>query len=444
MTQGDNLQEKPMPLSYKRERKGFNIKRFFTSRIFIILLCVIIAVSSFFLGMHVDYMTRFNKADDYALLTSVIDYVNRTYYKDLDPDTVIYYACKGVVDNLDPYSKIYKETQSTDEDRGYLGIELSYGVNGEFRVEWVTKDSPADLAGIKTGDYIVSVNGRAVEGDFVEDFVALIGNKRIGDKVKLGVKKSLDQEARLVELTAIKLESDAVHYYTDFSQLPGSVVVPSNVGYIGFTGFSDEVCEEMAVAVKSMVDTGKTRIILDLRGNTGGDGSALTKIAGYFLKPNQDGSKKKIMRVVDSSGDSHYYTTTGNEKYIFDNVEGGKIIVLVDNNTASAAEALTGALIVDGDCELVGVNTYGKGVGQSTVPFPSASEPLFNIKLTIGKYYFEGDVSSYVKGAEGYVDSIDGVGFSPKQENTLRSGRVNSLMDDPVVQRAIYLTTTYE
>lgn len=438
------LQEETPVLSYKRNKGKFNIINFLTSRIFIILLCVIITVSSFFLGMHVDYLLRFKSSTDYALLTSVINYVNEHYYKDLDADTIVYYACKGVVDNLDPYSKIYKESSSSSSDAGYYGIELNYGVNGEFRVAWVSKDSPADLAGIKVGEYILSINGKDVRGDFVEDFVALIGNKKPGDKITLGLSSNKDNVTRVIELTAQSIKSDKVHCFTDFSALPGYLTVPNNVGYIGFDSFDEESCEEFAEAVDKFIQAGKNRLILDLRQNTGGDGTSLTKIAKHLLTPNEDGSENFVMKVVNAEGNTSIYNTSGDGEYIFKNVTDGKIVVLVDDYTASAAEALTGALILDGKSELVGINTYGKGVGQTTVPFPTANDPLFNIKLTIGRYYFNGDVSQYVKNAGGYVDCIDGVGFCPKAENVVTSGRVNTLLDDPVMKRALELIASYE
>lgn len=443
MTEQENNQIEQTPvLSYKRQKGKFNIKKILQSRIFIVLLCVILVISSFFLGMHVDYLMRFKSSADYALLTSVINYVNEHYYKDLDADTIVYYACKGVVDNLDPYSKIYKESTSQGTESGYFGIELNYGVNGEFRVNWVTKNSPADLAGIKVGEFIVSINGRDVRGDFIDDFVALIGNKKPGDKVTLGITNATGGVVRHIELTAVALESDAVHVYTDFSSLPGSLSVPSNVGYIGFTSFDDEACEEFSDAVNKFIEAGKNRLILDLRQNTGGDGISLTKIAKHLLTPSADGSEKIVMKVVDAKGNTSLYKTSGDGEYIFKNVTDGKIIVLVDDHTASAAEALTGALVIDGKSELVGVNTYGKGVGQTTIPFPTANDPLFNIKLTIGRYYFDGDVSSYVKNATGFTDCIDGVGFCPKSENIVSSGRVNTLLDDPVMERALNLIAT--
>ncbi|MBR7110408.1 MAG: PDZ domain-containing protein [Clostridia bacterium] len=443
MTEQNQLQEETPVISYKRNKGKFNIKKFFTSRIFIILLCVILMVSSFFIGMHVDYLLHFKSSNDYALLTSVINYVNKYYYKDLDADTIIYYACKGVVDNLDPYSKIYKENTSATNDSAYYGIELNYGVNGEFRVAWVSKDSPADFAGIKVGEYIVSINGKDVQGDFIEDFVALMGNKKEGDKVTLGLTNNIGGAIRQVELTAQIIKSDEVHVFTDFSNLPGSLFVPSNVGYIGFTSFNEQTCEEFSDAVSEFIDAGKEYLILDLRQNVGGDGGSLTKIAKQLLTPSEDGAEKIVMKVVNADGNTSVYKTSGDGEYIFKNAPNGKIIALIDQNTASAAEALIGALILDGKTELVGVNTYGKGVGQSTVPFPTENEPLFSIKLTIGKYYFDGDVSSYVKNADGYVDCIDGLGFCPKAGNIVSGARVNTLLDDPVMKRAIELIQSY-
>lgn len=430
-------------ISYTRGQGKFKLRNFFKSRIFIILLCSLLVIFSFFLGMHVDFVTRIKSTYDYALLNSVLDYVNKYYYEDVDADTLIYYACKGVVDNLDPYSTIYTETTQDSDNAGYIGLEMSYGVNGEFRVMWVNEGSPADIAGVKTGDYIVSVNGVRVEGDFVDSFVALMGNKKIGDKITLVVKSSKDGLERSIDLVAAAYNEIRVRSVNDFSGLPGSVEVPSNIGYIGFTTFNEVALNQFDLAVKEFKKAGKTDLILDLRENTGGDGEILRKIAKYLLKPT-DGEEAYVMKLIRADGSERDYLTSGEGEYIFKNKKEGKIVILTDGYTASAAEALIGAMLLDGNCELVGSTTYGKGVGQSTAPFPSSSNPMFNLKLTIGKYYFKGDVSAYVKGATGYVDNIDGKGFTPKKENVVYSGRTNALMEDPVMQRAITLISESE
>lgn len=430
--------ESDIPIvSYKRGIGKFNIKRFLKSRIFIILLCVLLIVSSFFWGMHVDYLTRFKTNPDYALLTSVIEYVNKYYYQDIDADTLIYYACKGIVDNLDPYSTIYVESTQSNSDAGYIGLEMSYGVNGEFRVMWVNDGSPADVAGIKIGDYITSVNGVNVEGDFVESFVALMGNKRVGDKVTLIVRSS-DGNERLLELTAAASDDVYVRFVNDFTMLPGNISVPSNIGYIGFTTFNEKALSQFKDAVVAFKNANKTKLILDLRQNTGGDGEILRKIAKYLLEPKNE-EEPYIMKLVRADGSVLDYVTSGEGEYIFNGVQNEQIVILVDNYTASASEALIGAMLLNGNSELVGSTTYGKGVGQATTPFPSETNNMFNLKLTIGRYYFAGDVSAYVKNADGYVDCIDGVGFTPKGENIVYSGRTNSLLEDPVMQRAITL-----
>ncbi len=430
-------EENVTAFAYKRTRKKLNFTKFFKSRIFIILLCVVLTVCSFFVGMHVDYVTRFKTLKDYELLTSVIKYVNENYYEQLDTDTLVYYACKGVVDNLDPYSMIYTESASGNDNAGYFGIEMSYAVNGQFRIMWVDEGSPSDLAGIKAGDFITHVNGKKVEGDFVDYFVSLIGNKKIGDSVILRLKSELNGEEREVSLVASQKSSDVVKSINDFSSLPGNISVPSNVGYIKFTSFNEETLIDFKKAIIDFKQAGKSKLVLDLRGNIGGDGSVLQKIAKYLLKPSKDGAEKVVMRLKKSKGAFVDYKTTGTGEYIFNGVQDGKIIVLTNSNTASAAEALIGALLLDGNTEIVGSKTYGKGVGQTVRPFPDSNNPLFNIKLTIGRYYFMGDVSNYVKGANGYTDCIDGFGFTPKEENLVYTGRNNTLLSDPVMLRAI-------
>ena len=378
---------------------------------------------------------NYSRNPDYEFLMAVAKYVQKNYYKDVSTSELMYYAAQGMLSGLDPYSAIYEETESNDENKGVFGISVSYDVCGQFYIEWVEKDSPADEAGLRIGDFIYSVNGVVVEGDFTSTFTRLIGDKKVGDEVVIKIKREgvLSQD---IVLTARNLPTNYVRTIYDFSGLEGGEKVRSDVGYIHLTKFSKGAGEQMDLAISEFRSKNKKKLILDLRDNVGGDGSVLTKIASYFLDNDTHEKGIPIINLSYKNGKQSIYKTT-EYNYVFRDISGGEIVVLVNGKTASAAEALTGAMLVANTAEIVGETTYGKGIGQSIVDFPNKTDPLFKIKLTVGEYRFSGNVGEYVKGSTGYVDCIHLKGFTPKGENYVEFNRANALLSDNQFLRAL-------
>lgn len=428
----------PEIIKYKRKINLFEGKPLL-KKILFLSIAVIVVLVAFLGGMITQRVIDKSVYAEYQMLFSVVEYVKKHYYVDISQEEIIKNACMGAVNYLDPYSTVYEEADTGEEDVGYYGINVSYDVCGLFRIRWVEPNKPAHRAGIEIGDYIYKVGDTVVEGDFVEIFQSVIGNKKVGDRVTLHLKKTPDGEVyKVVELEAENFPSYYVWAINDFSILPDGVRVPDNVGYIRLTKFQTGADEQFKEAINQFKNAGKSRLILDLRDNTGGSLDILRNIASYLLKSDTGSGKIPLAQFTYRGGETHTSYTVDEYNYLYDGVDAHKVIVLVNDNTASASELLIGAMLSQGGCEIVGTTTYGKGVAQTVQPFPSY-KPLFNIKITTSSYAFFEDLSAYVSGATGPTYSINGVGFTPIGDNYVEYEKGASLLEDAQFIRALLL-----
>lgn len=273
-----------------------------------------------------------------------------------DDDYAVYYT---------PEEK--KELMESNEDT-FKGIGVTYikdiGINS-IRIVNVAEGGPADRAGIKKGDLIISLNGTRVSKMDTTEFAKLL--KEIGDDTTLKITVS-----RLGEPHTFSVNKEEIEYdYVDYELLEG--VVP----YIKLTEFSGNAGGQVREAILNMneeiLDIGA--LVLDLRGNPGGLITEAQDVLGCFVGPD------KLLAIIEQKAkeDSKYYTT--GEKVFPDNV---KLFVLIDGSSASASELVTCALQ---DYELnvtvVGDISFGKGIAQAYQILPDGSA----FKYTEGLYY---------------------------------------------------------
>ena len=435
------IKDETSVIGYKRKTNLFEQPKL--KKILFFTLAIAIVLIAFLGGMLTRGIIDRAYYSEYDMLMQVVDYVKRYYYVDISQEEIIKNACMGAVNYLDPYSTFYEETITGEDDTGYYGINVSYDVCGLFRIRWVEPNRPAARAGVEIGDYIYKVGDTIVEGDFVKVFESVIGNKKVGDKVTLELKKTPTGPVyKVVELTAENFQSDYVWSINDFTSIPGDIVVPSDVGYVKLTKFQSGATEHFKSAMESFASCGKTKLVLDLRGNTGGSLDILREIASYLLKSDTGVGKIPFAEFNFRSGVKRITTTIDECNYIYTDTTPRKIVVLVDENTASASELLVGAMLTQNGCEIVGTTTYGKGVAQTIQAFPE-NNPLFNIKITTATYTFLDDISPYVKGATNPTYSINGVGFTPIGANYVEKVAGTTLLEDVQFARAIELIAGY-
>jgi carboxyl-terminal processing protease len=246
----------------------------------------------------------------------------------------------------------------------FSGVGLSVSeVKQGLRVDRVFAHSPAQEAGIEPGEVIVSVDGRSIAGESSQ-----VSTERIkgpeGTEVTIGV-QGPDGKVRELEVTRAQIALPVVT--SKVEEVEGR-----KLGYVRLISFSEGAHALLRKAVEKVQDEGAEGIVLDLRANGGGllDEAVLT--ASVFLPDDE------VVVTTDSRTQGHaVYKTVG------DNLPAVPIVVLIDRNTASAAEILTAALADNADAKVVGTRSYGKGVFQQEIGLSNGGA----LKLTIGEYF---------------------------------------------------------
>ena len=325
--------------------------------------------------------------EDFNKKFEIIDnYVNMAYYYKKDNKKIIDEMFKGYVKGLDDkYAEYMPATNYTSfmetQSGEYYGIGAAVTQDietNESRVNDVYENSPAEKAGIKVGDVIVSVDGVDVKSYALADIVTLIKGPE-GTNVNVGIFRPT--ENKIIELVCIrgKVEVKLVKYE----------VKENNVGYISFSEFTGKGYVQFVSAVSELQKKNVKGIVIDLRNNPGGELSIVLNMLDYILKDN-DGKftlnqkennfaigktllvyMRDKVEIVDS-----YYC---NDKHKVDT----PIVILVNGASASASELFTEALRDYDRAIVVGEKTYGKGVMQNVIPLSDGSA----IKFTVAGYF---------------------------------------------------------
>ncbi|MBP5594430.1 MAG: S41 family peptidase [Pseudobutyrivibrio sp.] len=302
---------------------------------------------------------------DYKL-SYLEELINAYYFNDVDQETLQNGAYHGVFDSLeDPYSQYftpeeYEEYSSVvNGNFGGIGAGLQKDADtGEVVVTKVYEDSPAEKGGIKEGDIIVSADGHKGVNYSLEDYVSKYLRGDEGTEVNLVI----DREGEEIELTLVRdiIEVETVAYK----------MLDNNIGYIQISQFTGSTDKEFEKAFEDLESQGMTSVIYDLRNNGGGIVDTATNILDYLLP------KGTVMYTMDKAGNRHDYNSDASHKEI-------PTVVLVNGNTASSAEIFTGAIRDFKYGTIIGTQTYGKGIVQTSFKLQDDSA----VKLTTHKYY---------------------------------------------------------
>jgi carboxyl-terminal processing protease len=247
----------------------------------------------------------------------------------------------------------------------FSGIGLTVAeVPAGLRVTKVFSRSPADRAGIAVGDLIVSVEGSSIAGESSEESTEQIKGPE-GTEVTIGVRRPPRGKPRQLRITRAEITLPVVE-----SRLVR--VGRRKLGYVGMHAFSEGVHAFLRHAVHKVEADGAEGIVLDLRGNGGGLLQEAVLSASVFLP------KDEVVVTTRSRTQGHaVYKTVG------DDLPARPLVVLIDRNTASAAEILTAALADDAGAKTVGTHSYGKGVFQQEIGLSNGGA----LKLTVGEYF---------------------------------------------------------
>ncbi|MGH7057547.1 MAG: S41 family peptidase [Acetobacteraceae bacterium] len=313
-------------------------------------------------------------ADTYRLLGlfgDVFERVRADYVDPVTSKTLIYNALNGMLSGLDPHSDYMDPTQynnmqvQTRGQFGGLGLEVTEE-DGFIKVVTPIDGTPAAKAGIKSGDLIVALNGKTVQGLTLTDAVNRMRGSP-GSKLTLTIKRMGDNNPVEVTLTREIIHIDVVH-----DKLYG------DIGYIRLAEFDQSASSGIRKAIAKLKQESHGRIkgyILDLRNNPGGLLDQAVAVANDFMGQGEIVST----RGRHAEDDQRWDAAAGN-----DIVGKAPLVVMINNGTASAAEIVSGALKDNRRAVLLGTRSFGKGSVQTVIPLPGNNGA---IRLTTARYY---------------------------------------------------------
>src|SRR3990167_1659580 len=301
----------------------------------------------------------------------------RFYIKDVNDKKLFDNAISGMLNQLDGHSsylseKAMKELQeTTDGEFSGIGIELNFN-NGMIEVVAPILDSPADKAGIKTGDKIIQIEGKLIKDMDLAEAISRIRGKK-GTNVKLTIIRESEKKPLEINVTRNDIKVQNVK----------SKLLDKDYGYIRIAFFQGNVDQEVKKAFEKLKleNPNLKGLIVDLRGNPGGLLEQGFNVADLFIDTNKYKGKNNDL-IVFTKG----RVPSANLKFKGhpgDILEGKPMIVMVDRGSASASEIVAGALQDYHRAAIVGTKTFGKGSVQTVLPI----SPTSAIKLTTALYY---------------------------------------------------------
>jgi carboxyl-terminal processing protease len=301
--------------------------------------------------------------------TRVLDVVQSNYAEKVDVDKLVYQgAIPGMLRVLDPHSNFFDARQwslSMEERRGkYYGVGMTVIPRGDRTVVMSPYEgTPAYKAGIRPGDVIIKIDNKPAQGLTTTEVADLLRGNR-GTEVKITVSREGYAEPLVFKVTRDEIPHHAVELAYEIK--PG-------IGYIRLSGFNETTDVELAEAMKQLHAASLDGLILDMRGNPGGLLNEAIAVGDMLLDKNQ----LIVSHRGRASAERRYYAIRGNQG------ENMPLVILVNNNSASATEIVSGAVQDHDRGIVVGETTFGKGLVQTVQPLSENT----GLALTIARYY---------------------------------------------------------
>lgn len=410
----------------RKSKKGTfarnNTKTSKKSIILIASLMIILSVSSLMIGNYIatkgiffvktsenvkSTASQINDASKYSALFTVRDTLIEKYDGEINDDVLLEGAIKGMTSALnDPYTVFMNNDEFEKLLKQSNGSMTGIGVNianldNKIVIVSPIKDSPAEKAGIKSNDVIEKINDVAYTGNQLSEAVSVISNS-VGSEIKFTIDREGTNPFDVVIMPQeVKL-----------NVIDGEML-DSSMGYIRIHSFMNEnTTEDFKNKIEELKGQGMKGLIVDLRENPGGLLSEAVGVASQFIPKD-----KIITYTVDKYENRNESLSVGGI------AEGMPLVILVNEDSASASEVVTGALRDYKAATIVGNTTFGKGIVQQTVRFNNG---IGGLKVTISKYYTPNGENIHKIGIVPDVEvstdnKLDSQGYNKDQDKQLKT-----------------------
>lgn len=345
------------------------MKKFLNKRTAIFAAVVLLAVAFFSFKSGDD--RNFQVAKNLDIFNSIVKELDLFYVDTIDPNKTIREGIDNMLYSLDPYTVYYPENDQDELEMmvkgtyGGIGSLIRYNPKTQYTVVAEPYEGmPAAEGGLKAGDVMLEIDGKNLKG--VEDVSTMLRGQ-VGTSFKLKVERP--GEKKPLEFTIVRktIQTPPIPY-------AGIVDKENKVGYINLNTFSGTPSKEFKKTFLDLKKQGITSLVIDLRGNGGGNLEEAVEIVNYFIP------RGKV--IVTTKGKTKQVEST--YKTLREPLDADiPVAVLVNSNTASASEILSGAFQDLDRGVIVGTRTFGKGLVQTTRPLPYGGV----MKVTISKYY---------------------------------------------------------
>ncbi len=312
-------------------------------------IIIITSLVSFFTGFSIKQSNVETSLSSYETeIISNYEYILENSYKNINGRDLVSAAIKGMIECLeDPYADYINATDVDNfnliingEYQG-IGVQIGYNENYEPIITYVFPTSPADTSGLKIDDILISIGNTNIYNKTLDEIKEMINS--YDDEFEISYKRGDNQYKTVLKREIITVKSVVENIYERENK---------KIGYIKLTNFASNSYEQFEKSLESLETKNIDSLIIDLRDNTGGQLKVVDNIVSLFI--NED---NVIYQMKEKDKITKYYSHgNNNRKY--------PVVVLVNENSASASELMTGALKEVYRATIIGVNTYGKGTAQ--------------------------------------------------------------------------------